>query len=80
MDAAVPKLGILSLVENSIVHGMKNTADAITIRITWASEGTGCCSGFQTTDVGSIRSTWEESGGRWPILRWCLRRASGSSI
>lgn len=33
MEEEVPKLGILSLAENSIVHGMKGTTDTVTIHI-----------------------------------------------
>lgn len=38
LDAEVPKLSILSLAENSIVHGMKNTTETVTIRITCSRE------------------------------------------
>ena len=33
LEEEVPKLGILSLAENSIVHGMKDTTDTVTIQI-----------------------------------------------
>ena len=37
MDCDVPKLGLLALVENSIVHGMQGSVDAIRLSITCAS-------------------------------------------
>ena len=37
MDREVPRLGLLALVENSIVHGMRGSVDAIRLSITCAS-------------------------------------------
>jgi len=51
LEEEVPKLGILSLTENSIVHGMKNTSETVTIRITYYRDRDGTA--LSVSDNGS---------------------------